>query len=322
MRTAIFPLLFTFALASCGGDLPTGPSTTPAAPDRAAFPDVIALPNGFGADGIAFGAGSTLYVGSYSSGAIWKGDARTGAGSLLVTSQTGRSACAVKYDARTNRLFAAGSFMGQAYVYDAGTGATRAVYQLANPADGPTAILDVAVLRDAVYFTDVLRPVLYRLPLAADGSLPPQSAVEVLPYSGDYQFVPDGALNSTGIVSTPDDRWLIGVNATTGALYRIDPATARALAIDLGGASLPSADGLVLAGHTLYASQVAFNRIAVVRLDDDFTRGVVEQQTLDNAALDSPSKIALFGSAVYASNARFETLPAPDVTFEVVRLSR
>ena len=322
MRTATFSLLLTFALVSCGGELATGPSTTGASLDRAAFPDVIALPNGFGADGIAFGAGSTLYVGSYSSGAIWKGDARTGAGGLLVPSQTGRSACAVSYDARSNRLFAAGSFTGQAYVYDANTGATLAVYQLGNPADGPTAILDVAVQRDAVYFTDVLRAVLYRLPLAADGTLPSQSSVEVLPYSGDYVFVPGGALNSTGIASTPDDRWLIGVNATTGALYRIDPTTARATAIDLGGASLASSDGVVLVGHTLYVSEVAFNRVAVVRLDENFTHGVVQQQTLGNPALDSQSKIALFGNAVYASNARFETLPTPDVTYEVVRLPR
>lgn len=325
MRTpTLSMLLLTFGVAACAADPTTGPSTPAAgALDQApVFPDVIALPNGYGADGISFGPGSTLFVGSYSSGAIWRGDARTGSGGVLVPPQAGRSACAVAYDARFKRLFAAGSVSGQAYVYDAATGAPLAAYQLGDPQAGPTAILDVAVLRDAVYFTDVARPVLYRLPFGPTGTLPPQTAVQVLAYTGDYQFVPGGALNSTGIVATPDERWLIVVNATTGRLYRVDPATGETTAIDLGGASLGSSDGLALVGRTLYVDQVLLNQIAVVRLGEDFTSGTVEQAALTSALFDSPSKIAVLGSSLYASNARFETPPGPDVTYEVVRLSR
>ena len=107
MRKATLSLLLTFALAGCGGDQSTGPGLSEESLDRSVFPDIISLPNGFGADGIAFGAGTTLFVGSYSSGAIWRGDVRTGTGALLVPPQSGRLACAVAYDARTNRLFAA-----------------------------------------------------------------------------------------------------------------------------------------------------------------------------------------------------------------------
>lgn len=324
MRTFTHPLfLLTFAAAACASDPATAPTTpSSGALDRsAAFPDVIALPTGFGADGIGFGVGTTLFVGSSSSGAIWRGDARTGAGTPLVAARTGRSACAVAYEAGRGRLFVAGSFSGQAYVYDATSGATLASYQLGDPQAGPTAILDVALLRDAAYFTDVLRPVLYRLPIASDGTLPSQSAVQEIPLSDDYQFVAGGALNSTGIVATPSERWLIVANATTGALYRVDPATGQAKAIDLAGGSIVTPDGIALVGHTLYVNEVFLNQVAVVRLDETFSTGVVAQMPA-NPMLDSPSKLAVFGNALYAVNARFEIVPAPGVTYEVVRMAR
>jgi streptogramin lyase len=98
---------------------------------------VIALPNGFWPEGITFGRGTTFYVGSLSTGAIFRGDARTGAGDLLVPPQPGREQVGLKYDQRCDRLVVAGGMTGQAYVYDASTGATLAVYQLADPAAGP-----------------------------------------------------------------------------------------------------------------------------------------------------------------------------------------
>lgn len=177
------------------------------------------------------------------------------------------------------------------------------------------------MLRDAVYFTDLLRPVMYRIPLGPGGALPPQSAVQVLPYSGDFQFVPDN-LNSSGIVATPDQHWLIMVNVTTGALYRVDPATAATTAIGMGGATVPSGDGLAFVGRTLYVSQVALNQIASVQLDADYTIGAVSGAPLHNPALDFPAKIAVFGNALYAVNARFEVEPGPNVAYQVVRVER
>ena len=56
----------------------------PATAGAATFPDTIRLPDGWQPEGIAAGRGTSLYVGSIPTGAIWKGDARTGRGDVLV----------------------------------------------------------------------------------------------------------------------------------------------------------------------------------------------------------------------------------------------
>ena len=92
----------------------------PATAGAATFPDTIRLPDGWQPEGIAAGRGTSLYVGSIPTGAIWKGDARTGRGDVLVEGQPGRAAIGIKVD-RRNRLFVAGGPTGMAFVYDART---------------------------------------------------------------------------------------------------------------------------------------------------------------------------------------------------------
>ena len=104
----------------------------PAAAGAATFPDTIRLPDGWQPEGIASGRGTSLYVGSIPTGAVWKGDARTGQGDVLVAGQPGRSAIGVKVDPR-NRLFVAGGATGKAFVYDAGT---CLLYTSPSPRDG------------------------------------------------------------------------------------------------------------------------------------------------------------------------------------------
>ena len=316
--------LLPFALAGCAADAPTAPSSAVLQKALVAgtFPDVIALPNGFSPEGIAFGRGTTFYVGSLSTGAIFRADARTGTGDLLV-SAPGREQVGMKYDERTDRLLVAGGFSGQAYVYDASTGAAVATYQLADPLTGPTLVNDVAVLRDAVYFTDSFRQVIYRLPLANNGALPAGGAVEELSLTGDFEFIPDAfvAGNANGIVATPNEKRLIVVNTTTGKLYVVDPNTGQTTDIDLGGALVVDGDGLSLVGRTLYVVQGTLNQIAVVRLDPNFTSGVIERVITD-PDLAFPSTIAVLGSALYAVNARFDVAPGADVEYQVVRVPR
>jgi streptogramin lyase len=278
------------------------------------------LPDGFSPEGIAFGAGPTFYVASLASGAILRGDARTGALETLVPPQPGRSGCGVKYDPHGNRLFVGGSLTGQAYVYDASTGATLATYQLGDPTAGITSINDMVVLRDAVYFTDDSRPVIYRLPLGPHGELPSPSAVQTIPLTGDFPFLP-GGINGNGIVATPNEHALIIDNSFAGGLYRVDPLTGRTTRIDLGAETLPWGDGLVLLGHTLYVVQGALNQIAVVRLSPDFASGVAHG-AITSPVLDFPSSIAMLGHSLYAVNARFDVESGPHVRYQVVRLPR
>lgn len=138
-------LTLLLGLAACTRDGPTVAAPADATAVARNFPDVLSLPSGFSPEGIAFGSGSTFYVGSLATGAIYRGDARTGSGGLFISAQAGRSACGLKYDARKERLFVAGSFTGQAHVYDAKTGATLAVYQLSDPTAGPTSINDAVI---------------------------------------------------------------------------------------------------------------------------------------------------------------------------------
>src|SRR5215207_464342 len=235
-----------------------------AAPAQA-FPDVIPLPNGFQPEGIASGTGTTFYVGSISTGAVYRGDLRTGEGEILVPAQAGRSAIGLKYDERTGLLFVAGGPTGFAYIYDGETGAKVDDIQLAS---APSFINDVVVTRDAAYFTNSFQPAIYRVALANNGELPASPTAVEIPLTGDYQFT-QGAFNANGIAATPNGDTLIIVNSVDGALYNVDPETGDATLIDLGGDSVPNGDGILLQGKTLYVVQNQLNQIAVVELNSD-----------------------------------------------------
>jgi hypothetical protein len=98
-----------------------------------------------------------------------------------------------------------------------------------------------------------------------------------------------------------------------------DPATGEANQIDLGG-PLPSGDGLVLAGKTLYVVQNQLNQIGVITLSTDLGSGVVGEPITD-PAFNVPTTADLFGSSLYAVNAKFGTPPV-GTPYEVVRVDR
>jgi len=281
------------------------------------FPDVIPVPNGFQPEGIAIGTGTIFYVGSIPTGAVYRGDLRTGEGEVLVPAQAGRFAIGLKYDDRSGLLFVAGGPTGFAYVYNGDTGANVAAIQLTTL---PSFINDVVVTRDAAYFTNSFQPFIYRVPLENNGNLPAVPTSEEIPLGGDYQFTP-GAFNANGIAATPNGKTLIIVNSTEGALYNVDPITGVATRIDLGTGAVPNGDGILLQGKTLYVVQNQLNQIAVVELSADLTSGIITE-TITDADFRVPTTIARFGNSLYAVNARFGTVPTPDTEYEVVRVSR
>jgi sugar lactone lactonase YvrE len=275
---------------------------------------VIPLPNGWQPEGIASGRGTTFYVGSLANGAIYKGDLRTGEGAVLSPGAPGRVSVGLKYDSRSNTLFVAGGGTGNAYVYDASSGALLQTYAL-----DTGFINDVIITREAAYFTNSNQAELYRLPLGPGGSLPDPSDIEVLPLTGDFVLQPGFNLN--GIAATPNGEWLIVVQSNTGLLFRVDADTGVTTQIDLGGATLPNGDGILLDGKTLYVVQNRLNQIAVVELNPDFTAGTVVD-TITDEDFRVPTTIAEFGNALYAVNARFGTPPTPDTAYEVVRVEK
>ena len=286
-----------------------------AAPAKA-FPDVIPLPNGFQPEGIATGKGHTFYVGSIPTGAVFRGDLRTGDGEVLVPAQEDRAAIGLKYDERTGLLFVAGGTTGFAFIYDGETGTDQGAIQLTT--DMPRFINDVVITRDAAYFTNSMQPELYRVALANNGE--PLLTSETIPLSGDYVFTP-GAFNANGIAATPNGDTLIIVNSVDGLLYNVDPDTGEATLIDLGGEKVLNGDGILLQGKTLYVVQNQLNQIAVVELNSNFTEGIIVD-TITDSDFRVPTTIARFGNSLYAVNARFGTPPTPDTEYEIVRVSR
>jgi sugar lactone lactonase YvrE len=287
----------------------------PATAGAATFPDTIRLPDGWQPEGIASGRGTSLYVGSIPTGAVWKGDARTGRGDVLVAGQAGRSAIGIKVD-RRNRLFVAGGATGQAFVYDARTGADLASYQLA-PAGAATFVNDVVVTAKAAWFTDSRIQQLYALPLGHHGRLPAQSRVRTLPLTGDLVYGEGNNLN--GIVAARGGRVLLSVQTNTGKLFRIDPRSGVTHEVDLGGASLLNGDGMLLAGRVLFVVQNRDNKIAVVKLSRSLHRGRVVA-TLTDPDLDVPTTIAVTAGRLYAVNARFGTTDPQPARYDIVRV--
>jgi len=272
------------------------------------YPETIRLPDGFQPEGIAI-RGNTFYVGSIPTGAIYRGDLRTGRGAVLVQGGTGKAALGLEQAG--GRLYVAGGPTGKAFVYDARTGATIATHQLTTK---QTFINDVTVAANAAWFTDSVNQVIYRVQIAAAGRPGPE--VQAIPLTGDIAYTT--GFNANGI----DHRGstLVIVQTNTGKLFTVTPGGVTKQ-IDLGSATLPNGDGILLVGRTLYVVQNQLNRIAKVTLDGSLTSGRVTR-TLTDPDLDVPTTIDDLGKRLYAVNARFGTTPSPTTRYDVVQLRK
>ncbi|MET8120215.1 superoxide dismutase [Micromonospora sp. NPDC005189] len=300
----VVPLLAAATLSTVGSPAAAHP-TKP-------FPARIALPNGFTPEGLTIGHGTTVYVGSILDGAVWRGDLRTGRGSVLIPGTPGTDKAGLKLDQR-GRLWTADFSGGGASVYDAGSGAKLAHYQFT---DVPGSFVNDLVITDrAVYFTDSALQVLYVVPLGPGGRLPAPSAFRVLQLTGPAA-TPDAYHN--GIVALPDGDLLVA-QMLPGRLVRIDPRTGGSRLVDLGGYSVERADGLVLRGRTLYVIRNLTNVIAVVRMNAGFTAGVVQRE-ITGPQLRVPATGDLLGSALYVVNGRFDVESTPSTDYDIVRV--
>jgi sugar lactone lactonase YvrE len=287
-----------------------------AAPVAAAkpYPETIPLPDGWQPEGIATGFGNDFFAGSRSdTGGIFKGNLKTGAGSVLV--QGGGAATGMKVDNR-NRLFVSGAGTGQARVYRARNGKLLRQYTLTSD---PAFINDVTLTRHAAYYTDSANQRLYVLELRRHGKLPAHA--RTLPLTGDLQYDDDpNTFDLNGIAAAGHDR-LITVQSRNGKLFLVNARNGRTHEIDLGGGSVPNGDGILLRGRTLYVVQNQDNKIAVVHLKKGLRRGEIKRYLTDSD-FDVPTTIAAKGGFLWAVNARFTTPATPTTTYDVVRVTR
>lgn len=277
------------------------------------FPERIDLPDGFAPEGIAIGRGHTFYVGSIPTGAIYRGDLRTGEGRVLVPGAPGRQAIGLDVD-RKKRLFVAGGPTGRAFVYDGRSGELLAEYVLTT---NPTFVNDVVVTRDGAYFTDSVQQQLYRVPLGPGGAL--GASAETIPLSGDIAYV--AGFNVNGIDATPSGRTLVVVQSNLGKLFTVDPRTGVAGEIDLGGETVTAGDGILLDGKVLYVVRNQQNRIAVVKLARDLESGTLLTH-LTHPDFAVPTTIAELGQRLYAVNARFGTPVTPTTPYWVTQVRK
>ncbi len=320
------------------------------------WPEAIAIPAGFEAEGIELGKGHEFFVGANSlaslfgeaffgmpyepsefAGAIYKGNLRTGKGAIL-SPPTGKSVSGLSYDPRTDYLYAATgfgagdakgifTFTGQGVtVYDASSGD---IIMEIGFGDGTGTINDCLVTRTGVYCTDSFNPILYKLVLEKGGRLPSTPVVEMIPMPGFGMVV--GAFNANGLVGGFDGKQLVIVNITSGVLYRVDTASGEASPIEIEGAEqlFADGDGLYLRGGTLYIMQNFQNKIAVVQLSRNLSSGEFIKNIRGEVGINElkvATSIIGFGNGIYAINTNFlERVfggnPA-EVQSEVVRLRK
>jgi sugar lactone lactonase YvrE len=280
---------------------------------QGAFPSRIDLPDGFQPEGIAT-SGEQFYVGSIPTGAVYRGSLRTGQGAILVQPQTGRAAIGMKID--RGRLFVAGGNTGNAYVYDARNGALIRTYALST---GGSFINDVVVTKKAAWFTDSLKPVLYRVPLGPAGRPGDAAAFSTVNLTSPY--VHGTGVNVNGIDATPNGKTLVIVQTSTGKLFTVNAmGGTREIAL-AEGETVPNGDGILLDGKTLYVVQNQRNVIAKIRLSAKLTSGRVLRR-IESSDFSVPTTIAEHGKSIYAVNARFGVPPTPTTDYWITKVEK
>ena len=310
----------------------------PAHAGEKAFAKTVPALTGAPPEGFAIGRGATAYNSSID-GSIYKVDLRSGEGEVLVEADPSfelpfslfAGDCyklGMRVDPRSNYLFVAGCQVGNAMVFDADSGEEIANYQLA---PFGTVINDLAITRDAAYFTDFTGstgPMLYRLPLSRNGRLPEAASILPLALSGDFATDDqngDPGYKANGIVATPDGKTLIVGNSNNAQIYRVDPATGRSDRIVVDPPLVGFLDGIVLHENMLYiltpfGDGSGPDWIQVVALDEDMLTGT-RVGLITDPDMDGVASGAMFGGYLYVNNARYMEFPTTDTEYWLTRLN-
>jgi hypothetical protein len=207
---------------------------------------------------------------------------------------------------------------GQAAAYRLRSGRPAAVVTLTREA---SFINDAVSTRRGAYFTNSLSPELYFVRASRRGGVGEPKTLELSGPAADFV----GGFNLNGIEATRDGRTLIVVNSAKGELYTVDARTGESELIDLGGGSVPTGDGILLVGRTLYVLQNGSspgvpNQIAVIRLRHDLSAGRIVR-TLTSPLFETATTLDNRGQLLVAVNAQFAGAPI-DPEAEVVLLRR
>jgi len=281
-------------------------------PEAAAYPEGVAVDPATGA----------IYTNSANTGVVFRVDPDTGA-VVRIADPLGLGdsppakpvsvALGLKADGQ-GRLWVAGARTGSMHVVDIATGERLARF---TTPEGAWLINDVALTPDAAYFTDTLRPVLWRVARdsVVDGALEPWLSFEGTAL--EYGEEP----NLNGIVATPDGRFLIVVLMKTGRLFRIDTHSREVAAIDAGSSALDGGDGLALVGQRLFLVRQSASEVVALDLSPDLATAV-EAKRIKPSELAWPATVAVRGDRLIVANSQLNRRGsgAPVLPFSLVSI--
>jgi hypothetical protein len=310
-------LVFTTVLGACGGGTSTGGdaggttdrggSTGAAAAERYVLPGEQVFP-----EGVAYQSDTgDFYVGSTTDGTVFRGNVEGDSKRTEVFLEPGtdgrETAIGMEVDAE-GRLFIAGGDTGEIFVYDTGSG--DLVSRSSTPEAEATFLNDVAVTPEGdAYFTDSMRPVLFRV--RATGEPEPWLNFEGTPLEYEEGF------NLNGIDATEDGRYLVAVQSNTGELFRIDTGSKEVVEIDLGGETLTNGDGLLLDGGTAYVLRNQQELVVPVELSGDYTSGEAGEGFTD-PSFAYPTTMAKHRGRLLVVNSQFDRQGGePELPFTV-----
>ena len=299
------------------------------------FAKLVPALEGAPPEGFTIGKGHTAYNGSID-GSIYKVNLRNGEGETLVEAEPDFDVFAgdcyklgMRVDPRSNYLFVAGCINGDAYVFDADTGDEIMKYQLDD--SGFSVINDIAITRDAVYFTDFGQPFIYRLPLSKNGKIPSgEDAATAIPLTGDFE-AGDNLIDvfANGIVATPDGKTLIIGHSGSSKIFKVNPTTGHADEIIVDPPLLGLLDGSFLDGIVLYdgvlfilspGETAAGDLVQVVELDEGMLTGSLVG-TISDPGMDGVASGAMHGDSLYVNNARYSDFPGLPTEYWITKLN-
>ncbi|MGW2632803.1 SMP-30/gluconolactonase/LRE family protein [Streptomyces chattanoogensis] len=300
---AVLPLAATARAVA-----PAAPLTASAAQARihAAYdlPDDRAYPEGIAEDPRT----GDLYVGSYSTGAVYRiTPGHRTARVFLPAGTDGRAtANGLKVD-RAGRLWVTDSTAGVA-VYDIRDRRLLARFDITG--GEKSFVNDLAIAPDgSAYLTDSARAVIYRVT--------PQQLAHATAAGGRGTLTPrfdltgalaphaPGTYTLNGIVADPSGRFLLTVDMTAGDLYRVGLASGEIRRVALSGGDMAAADGLELRHGTLWAAHNTRNAVSRWRLSADGTRARRERQVAD-ASLQIPTTLVRQAGRLLVVRSQFD----------------
>lgn len=275
---------------------------------RAAYqlPDDQAYPEGIAADPRT----RDLYVGSYTTGAVYRISPRHGSRTaevFLPAGTDGRAtANGLKVD-RAGRLWVTDSTAGVA-VYDIRERRLLARFDV--PGEEASFVNDLAIAPDSsAYLTDSVRAVIYRVTPAQLARTAAGSGRATLTARFDLSAAIGPHAHDTytlnGIVTDPSGRHLLTPDMSGGHLYRVDLASGEIRRVALHGGTMLAADGLELRHGTLWAAHNTSNTITRRRLSTDATEARMERQVTDDS-LQIPTTLVHQGGRLLVVRSQFD----------------